>query len=334
MSIRQQMTRLAWLVAATSGLGGLSTACSKEEPSPASPASVAQPQSFQFAPPDGTEYVRTDRRREEIAIVGVPLRKVDEDELTWNIGIEHRGDQYRVKQELVMVDFERDGRTVAKGKPPKGIAAELVIDRDGNLMDVSGLDQAAEVLRSLAGPGEEAEAERVITPDLLAYVIAMRYRLLFGETIGRGATPGTSWTISNPPGSVIMSRTVTVTGQETCDATTCARLKVDFKLDPRQVADAAADIVKSRVSESGGDPSKVTVRDASYEMKGSMLVEPATMLSHGAMLNEGGKVTVVDPDQKSVTVEIKGTTELSYSYGAGPAAMRSGERTKSSLAAE
>jgi hypothetical protein len=78
----------------------------------------------------------------------------------------------------------------------------------------------------------------------------------------------------------------------------------------------------------------VAVKNASYEMKGSMLVEPATMLPHGAQLNEGGTVLIGDPNQEQITVEIKGATEISYSYPSTPAASRPAERTKSRVAVE
>jgi hypothetical protein len=77
-------------------------------------------------------------------------------------------------------------------------------------------------------------------------------------------------------------------------------------------SDAAVSAVRSGVS--AADKSKVTVRNANYRMSGFMLVEPATMLSHGASLTEGGTVTVVDAAQKVATVELKGTTDISYSY--------------------
>ncbi|HVW26523.1 MAG TPA: hypothetical protein VHC69_14240 [Polyangiaceae bacterium] len=333
MSIRP-VNRVAWLVAMIAGLGGSSTACSKE-PSAASPASAAQnTQTFRFAPPDGTNFVRTDKRRREMGIVGAPLRRVDDEELTWHIAVEQHGDQYHVKQDLVHISDKRDGRIVAEGRPPEGISAELVIDHDGNLLEVRGLDKAAQVLRSLVAPGEEADAAPLITPDFLSDVVAMRYRVLFGETIGKGATPGSTWTITNPPGSVIASRTVTVMGDEACDGTTCARLHVDFNLDPREVAGAASDMLKARVSAAGGDASKVNVKTASYGMKGSMLVEPATMLNHGAQLDEGGTVTLTDPDGQSVTVEVKGTTELTYSYPSAPAAEHPAGGAKSRVATQ
>ena len=333
MSVRK-VNRVAWVVAVTAGLGASATACSKEEPSAQSAASVAPGQKFRFAPPDGMNYVRTDKRRREIAIVGAPLRRVDDEELTWNIRIEHKGDKYHVKQELVHVSDQRDGRILAEGKPPEGIAAELVIDRDGNLLDVKGLDKAAQVMRSLVAPGKEADAARILTPDFLSDIVASRYKVLFGDTIGRDATPGSSWTINNPPGAFVSSRTVTVTRQEPCDAATCARLQVDFRLDPREVSDAATDMVKFRTMAAGGDASKVTAKHADYEMRGAMLVEPATMLPHGAQLNEGGTVLVADASGEEVTVEIRGTTELSYSYPSSPSAARPAERGRARVATE
>jgi hypothetical protein len=333
MSVRH-LNRVGGLLAVAAALGGASVACASKEPSAASPASIAEAQTFRFAPPNGTEFVRTDRRTREVAIVGAPLRRVENEELRWKVRIESRGDEYRVNQDLAYISFARDGQTLAQGKVPQGISAELVIDKNGDLMDVRGLDRTAEILRSLAAPGKEAEAEQAITPEALRDIVSRRYRVLFGETIGRRATAGSSWTITNPPGSFVSSRTVTVQRQEPCDKAMCARLKVDFQLDPRAVADAAVEVVKSRVIAAGGDPSKVTVRSASYGMTGWMLTEPETMLSHGASLTEGGTVTVADPEQREITVQVKGTTDISYSYGAAPSAARPAAPARSRVASE
>ena len=307
----RHMNRAVWFIAVAAGLGGSSLACSKDEPAPASAASVGQTQIFRFAPPNGTEFTRADRRTQEIAIVGAPLRRIDNEELTWHIRVDRAGEEYHVKQDLVYISLARNGQTLAAGKVPEGISATLLIDKEGNLKGIKGLEQTAEILRSLVTPGKEKE--QVITRDSLANVIAARYKILFGDTIGRPATPGSSWTIGTTPGSFIVSRTVTVTGHESCGGATCARLQVEFKLDPRVLADTAVSMVKSSVKEAGEDSSKVNVRGATYGMSGWMLVEPETMLSHGASLTEGGTVTMASPE-KVVTVEIKGTTEISYSY--------------------
>lgn len=328
----RHVNRLGWFIAVTAGLGGSSMGCSKEEPA-ASPK-TGEAQTFRFAPPDGAEYVRIDRRTEEVAIVGAPLRRVENEELRWQVKVDRTGDGYEVKQDLAFLSYTKDGQTIAKGKVSDGVSAELMIDNNGNLMDVKGLDETAETLRTIVSAGKESEAANVITPEALAYIVSSRYKMLFGETIGRPAAPGSSWTITNPPGSFVTSRTVTVQRHEACDSATCARMQVDFQLDPQVLARAAIAMVKSRVSAMGGDAEKVAVRRATYGMTGWILVEPATMLSHGAMLTEAGTVTVADTSQQETTVEMKGTTELSYSYSGAPAASRPTPETKPKVAAE
>jgi len=309
------VNQFSWLIAVTAGLVGSVIGCSKTEPSPESAASVDRSQVFRFAPPDGMEYTRTDRRTEEVAIVGAPVRRVDNEELRWRIRMGREGDGYRVKQDLVYLSLGRDGQTLAQGKLPEGISATLLIDNRGNLTRVEGLEKTAEIFRALVSPGREAEAEQLITTQTLSDLVASRYKIMFGDTIGRPSAPGSSWTITNPPGSLVSSRTVTVTGHEACGTATCARLQVDFKLDPKVVTNAGVSMVKSSVSAAGEDASKVAVKSANYDMRGWMLVEPATMLSHGASLTEGGTVTVTDAEKGGeVTIQIKGATELSYSY--------------------
>lgn len=331
MFVRQlsHVARLGLVVTAV--LGATSGACSKEpsQPPAESPAltSAATPMMFRFAPPDGTQFTRTDRRKDEFAIVGAPLRRVDEEELQWKVAMKRKGDQTHVKQDLVHVTIKRDGKVLAEGKVEEGISAELVLDRDGNLMEVKGLDKTAARLRELASPGMEQQVEQTFTPQYLSDLVANRYRVLFGETIGRSAAPGSSWTVTNPPGSFVASRKVTVDRHEQCGNATCAHLRVDFKVDPRVMSETAIALVKTRVQEGGGDPSKVKVKSASYGMSGSMLTEPATMLSHGASLAKVGTVTVATAAQE-MTVEVKGMMEISYAYGPAPVAALPAAQTR------
>ncbi len=338
MIIRQvsQLARLGLVV--TAAVGVSSVGCEKKSSAPAqSPAltsgTAATNQTFRFAPPDGTSFMRHDKHREERAIVGIPARTVDEHELEWKVDVRKKGDQYRVKQELKHATFKKDGQTLADGDVKDGIQAELVIDRDGNLVEVRGLDKTADRLKELASPGMRPTLEKVITPQYLADVVANRYRVLFGETIGRQAAPGSSWTVTNPPGSFIASRKVTVEQTEPCGGRTCARLRVDAKVDTRVLAEAAVALVASRVRDIGGDPTKITVQSASYGLSGAMLTEPSTMLSHGASIAEIGSVTVLGPNQQQMTVESKGLTEITYSYSALPVASKPDTSTTSGIAA-
>jgi hypothetical protein len=138
--------------------------------------------------------------------------------------------------------------------------------------------------------------------------------LLLGDTVGQSAAPGASWTIPRKQGSLVLSRKVTVERHEPCGNATCARMRVDYEVDPRAVSDAAVAVVKARVQAAGGDPTKVVVKNSTYAMRGTMLIEPATMLGHGASLDESGTISMTGPSKEEVTVEMKGLTEISYDY--------------------
>jgi hypothetical protein len=337
MMVRQlsHLARLGLVI--TASVGATSAACSKKQatPPPEPPtltAGGAPAQSFKFAPPDGTKFVRYDRRREERSIVGAPMRTLDEEELRWKVSIDKSGDHYSVKQDLTHLTLKRNGKVVADGDVKEGISAELVIDKDGNLQTVKGLDKTAARLRELAAPGMEQAVAQTFTPQYLSDLVANRYRVLFGETIGRPATPGASWTVTNPPGSFVASRKVTVERIEPCGDKTCARLREDFNIDSRVMADTAVAMVKARIMAAGGDPSAVTVRSASYGMSGAMLVEPATMLNHGASLAETGNVTVSSKSGEDLTVELKGNTEIVYAYPPSPVATEPASKTTRDVA--
>lgn len=298
-------------------------ACAKEETQPppvsvtsanANAANESGAQTFRFAPPDGTQFIRKDRSRQERVIAGSSLRSVEEEALDWKVEVHRKGEQVLVDQRLDGVSLKEDGNVLVEGKAARGIDAELVIDRNGKLVDVKGLDETAARLKELASPQMKDAVEQVFTKKHLYDSIATRYAEQFGDTIGHPSAPGSTWTIKNPAGSFVASKKVTVERNEPCGLASCARLRVDYEIDPRVMSDGAVALVKARVKAAGGDPARVSLKRASYGASGSMLIEPATMLSHGATLRETGSVTLAAPDGGEVTVQINGTTDAIYDY--------------------
>jgi hypothetical protein len=299
-------------------LGLAAGACSMgEEPLGARGAAEMQGNSFTFAPPDGTRGVRTERRRYEIALVGTPLRDLEDEVLTWNIAAHApRGaDQpFTIDQELAHAAVKHDGETlIDRDIQPGVVKAQLLVDRAGKLVDVRGLDDASKTLKSLVSPEEAPAAARVFSTENLEALVAIRYEETVGDVVGRPDKVGSSWTTQAEPGRAVVSRTVSVQSLEPCGGATCARLHADYKLDPRTLVTLAGEIVRDYARWSGRAPAKLNVRAALYSMQGTLLTEPATMVNHNAALEESGKVLFAGP-KRPMEIDLTGKTEISFDY--------------------
>lgn len=299
-------------------LGLAAGACSiGEEPLGARGAAEMQGNSFTFAPPDGTRGVRTERRRYEIALVGTPLRDLEEEELRWNIAAHApRGanQPFTIDQELTHVTMKHDGETfVDRDIQPGTVKAQLLVDRAGNLVDVRGLDDASKTLRSLVSPEQAPVAARAFSTQNLEALVATRYEETVGDVVGRPDKVGSSWTTQAEPGRAVVSRTVSVQSLEPCGGATCARLRADYKLDPHILVALAGEIVRDYARWSGQAPSKMNTQAALYSVEGTLLTEPATMVNHNAALDESGKVLFAGP-KRQMEIDLTGKTEISFDY--------------------
>jgi len=316
--LSQRSRCIARWIAASSVLGLLvgTAACSSSDEGETthSGSTEMQPNSFTFAPPDGTRGVRTEHRRYEASLVGSPLRNLEEEELRWNVEWKHSGDQFIVSQELAHVTLKHDEETlVDKDIKPGAVVAQLIIDKAGNLVDVRGLEGATKPLASLLAPRVRPQAERDLSPQTLKALVATHYEQTLGDVVGRPTKTGTSWTMQGRPGGSVISRTVTVEKTAPCGSLMCTSLQAIYKLNPSTMLTVANEMVGEYEHLVGKAPSKIDVQTAMYSMQGSLVTEPATMVNHEATLDETGKV-LFEESKKPMEIDLQGKTEMTFEY--------------------
>jgi hypothetical protein len=298
------------------GLSLGAAACSTDEGGPAqSGAAEMQPQVFTFAPPDGTKGVRTEHRRYEVSLVGTPLRNLEEEELRWNIEASHQGDDYVMNQQLAHVMMKHDGAVVVdRDVKPGAITAQLFIDKGGNLVDVKGLEGTSRTLGTVIVTNRtRPAAERVFSTQDLKALIAARYEETLGDVVGRPTKLGSSWTTPGRPNGVVVSRTVTVGKAVPCGAMMCTQLNASYTLDPQVMIQLAREIVRDYAHWAGQAPSTFDTQVATYSMQGQLLTEAATMVNHGASLDESGKV-LFSGAKLPMEIDLRGKTDITFDY--------------------
>jgi len=106
---------------------------------------------------------------------------------------------------------------------------------------------------------------------------------------------------------------VTVEKMEPCGSMMCASLQAIYKLNPRTMLSTADEIVDDYARWAGKTPSKMNVQAAMYSMQGTLITEPATMVNHGASLDESGKILFEGPKHQ-MEIDLEGKTDVSFEY--------------------
>jgi hypothetical protein len=314
-------TRYRLLVSSPLALGVAALACSSEPKAPTQTVveltSAEAGGNFTFGPASGTHFVRTEQRTVDYFLVGTPLSRREEQELRWDVGVRASGDRYVVKQMLKHIVVKNNGAAQMDADVPDGaIAAELVMDRFGNLLEVRGPNDTTSTVRALVPPNTKLDAiqERQLSAESLKALVAMRYAVLTGDMIGRPSMPGASWTVPSQSSGPILSTTVAVQHMEPCGTVACARVREESKLDPAFLRPAVEGLVKRRVEQLGGDGVSVRIKSALWSMTGSLTVEPGTMLGHEGSISETGSV-VAASGKRDFEITVSGRTQFSFDYG-------------------
>ncbi|HZW87526.1 MAG TPA: hypothetical protein VFF12_00480 [Myxococcaceae bacterium] len=294
------MTR-AWLLAAALAAGCATT--------------PAVAPTFTYAPKAGTRFVRTVKLVNETTLVGSPFRQLEEQEFVWNVGFSREGENTLVTQQLQRVALRINGAELLDGErmPGTGLSVDLVVSPEPKVVDVRGTEKAAEVLTSLASPGAEGNARRMVGPEQVKELAVQRFEMVVRDVVGHPSAPGSTWVAADPDPAV-KRKTMTVDRLEPCGNTRCARVSAQYDVDPRAAAKRALRFAAGFLARNGVDPGQAEVVDASLEYRDELLVEPGTLVDHGATFSQIARVSFAGPQVKEIPVEIRTSLEQSSTF--------------------
>jgi hypothetical protein len=294
------MTR-AWLVVAA-----LTAGC-------ATTPSVAP--TFTYAPQAGTRFVRTVKLVNETTLIGSPFRQRVEQEFVWNVAFNREGQNTLVTQQLQRVTLRINGADLLDGErmPGTGLSVDLVVSPEPRVLEVRGTERAAEVLASLASPGEEGSARRMIGPEQVKELAVERFEMVVRDVVGHPTAPSSTWVAADPDPAV-KRKTMTVDRLEPCGSARCARVSAQYEVDPRAAAKRALRYAATFLARNGVDPAQAEVVDATLEYSDELLVEPSTLVDHAATFSQIARVTFAGPQGKEIPVEIRTALEQSSTF--------------------
>lgn len=294
------MTRV-WLLAAALAVGCATT--------------PAVAPTFTYAPQAGTRFVRTVKLVNETTLIGSPFREREEQEFVWNVSFSREGENTLVTQQLQRVALRINGAELLDGErmPGMGLSVDLVVSPEPKVLDVRGTEKAAEVLTSLASPGAEGNARRMVGPEQVKELAVQRFEMVVRDVVGHPSAPGSTWVAADPDPAV-KRKTMNVDRLEPCGSTRCARVSAQYDVDPRAAAKRALRFAAAFLARNGVDPSQAEVVDASLDYRDELLVEPGTLVDHGATFAQIARVTFAGPQGKEIPVEIRTSLEQASTF--------------------
>lgn len=294
------MNRWCWLLA------GLGVGCATTSQVTAT---------FTYAPPAGTRLVRTVRLISETSLVGSPFRQREEQEFVWNVGFAREGDRTLVTQQLQRVALRVNGAEVLDGEriPGNNLSVDLLVSREPRVVEVRGAERAAEVLSALLRPGAAAESEGFLTPEQVKQIAVARFEMVVRDVVGHPTAPGSTWT-SPDPDPTVRSKTMVVDRLEPCGNARCARVSAQYEVDPQAAARRAMRSAAAFLARNGVNPAEAEVLDASLDYRDERLVEPATLIDHGATFSQTARVTFAGARGQPIPVEFRSSLEQSSEF--------------------
>jgi len=290
-----------WLVAAV-----ITTGC-------ATTPAVAP--TFTYAPPPGTRFVRTVKLVSEASLVGRPYRQRVEQEYVWNVGFAREGDLTLVTQQLQRVAVRLNGADLIDGErmPGSNVSVDLLVSREPRVVEVRGAESAAAALSGMMSPGiQRASAPRLGTEQVREIAVA-RFEMVVRDVVGHPTAPGSTWTVADTDPTV-KRKSMTVDRLEPCGTARCARISAQYDVDPAAAARQALRSAAEFLAANGVNPADAEVLEANMDYRDELVLEPSTLVDHGATFSQIARVTFAGPRGQQIPVEFRTLLEQSSTF--------------------
>jgi hypothetical protein len=270
---------------------------------------------FTYAPPAGTRYVRTVKVVSEASLVGRPYRQRVEQEFVWNVGFAREGEHTLMTQQLQRLAVRVNGLDIIDGErvPGSNVSVDLLVSREPRVVEVRGAERAAEALSGMASPGvQRASAPRLGTQQVKEIAVA-RFEMVVRDVVGHPTAPGSTWTVADTDPTV-KRKSMTVDRLEPCGAARCARISAQYDVDQQAAIRQALREAAEFLAANGVNPGDAEVLEASLDYRDELLLEPNTLVDHGATFSQIARVTFSGPRGQPIPVEFRTLLEQSSMF--------------------
>lgn len=269
---------------------------------------------FTYAPRTGTHYVRTVKMVNETSVIGSPLRQREEQEFVWKVAFTRQGDLTLVTHQLQRLTLRVNDAEVLGGERAarEALSVDLLVSSEPRVLEVRGAERAAQILSSLAPAASDATSGPVIGPDQVREIAVALFEMAVRDVVGHPTALGSTWVVSDPDPAVDRKR-MSVDRLEPCGVARCARVTARYQMSSKGVVRAMRS-GQAFLERSGVNPAEAEVLDAELDYHEELLLEPGTLVDHGARFSRITRVTFAGPQGTPIPVEFRATLEQSSTF--------------------
>jgi len=269
---------------------------------------------FTYAPRAGTHYVRTVKVVNETSVIGTPLRQREEQEFVWKVAFTRQGDLTLVTHQLERLTLRVNDAEVLGGAraPREALSVDLLVSSEPRVLEVRGAERAALILSSLAPAASDGTSGPVIGPEQVRQIAVELFEMAVRDVVGHPTAAGSTWVASDPDPAVDRKR-MSVDGLEPCGVARCARVTARYQMSSQGAARAMRS-ARAFLERSGVNPAETEVLDAQLDYNDELLLEPGTLVDHGARFSRITRVTFGGPQGTPIPVEFRATLEQSSTF--------------------
>jgi len=283
------------------------------------PPLSAQEITFTFHPPDSITFLQTltTTKNTDMGQRG----KLDEvTEVVGRLTIMKTSNGYRMTETPLSISATKNGQRVDDPTLAlfENIVVEYQLDKDGNLLGISGYEKLVDVMKQLV-PAEMLETlSSILNDETLRNRDAAEWNERIGDFIGKMIRLGDSWagvdSFPLPNGETIAYYSLTrFPEQVKCGNRDCLRLQFDYNSD----ASALSKLVNRDLAKLLGQPAESlppTSSAAKISGFGERLVDPHTMLIYSETVERTLTAKTTMPGQGDVDMTQTERREYKYDY--------------------
>ena len=140
-----------------------------------------------------------------------------------------------------------------------------------------------------------------------------RFEMVVRDAVGHPTAPGSTWTVADTDPAV-KRKSMTVDRLEPCGTARCARVTAQYDVDPQAAARQALREAAEFLAANGVNPADAEVLEASLDYRDELLLEPNTLVDHGATFSQIARVTFSGPRGQRIPVEFRTLLEQSSTF--------------------
>lgn len=276
---------------------------------------------FRFNPgEEETTYVQrmSTVRTKDLGDLG---KQVDETRGEASILIARTESGFHVTATIISTEIFRDGQPVNNpiANALQSIEMTYVLDQDGRLLEVGGVDEALSELFASLPEDAAAAVSKLVNAEMLAAREAAEWNGRIGDFIGATVSLGETWEAEAPfqlpSGTEIPFHThISFNQPLDCGACDCLEILTAYTSDASDLAELVSETLSGVVESAGGSSSASVEFSESIEGSSRRVIDPSTMRIYSERMERTMTMMLEQPGRDPIPMTMLEVREYEFEY--------------------